>query len=162
MNLHKFFHRDEIFSCPCVLDSKDGVLSRITNVPSNDAIATRTVGVSVFSNLVAIPEPKPCDYNDRMPSARQTRRQTCVCSYRLISIVIHSSPFIQTAGIPPPPSLSSAVPYFQQCHPSTRSLYRRNRPRDVRRGDRQSCTYESCQSGSHTCTWIPPLVNDCK
>ena len=151
MNLHKFFHGDEIFFCPCVLDSGDGILRRITNVPSNDAIATLAMGVSIPSDLATFPKPKLGDDNDRMPAARRAWRQTAVCPYRRM-FDVHFSPFIQTAGIPLQPFPSSAAPYFQQRHPSTPSSCRRNRPRDVHRGDRQSCTYGSCQSGPHTCT----------
>ena len=89
MNLHKFFHGDEIFSFPCVLDSKDGVLLRIPNVPSHNTIVAWAMGVSVLSGIATFPKPKFRDDNDRMPAARRTRRQTCVCSYQLISIVIH-------------------------------------------------------------------------
>ena len=100
MNLHKFFHGDEIFFCPCVLDSGDGILRRITNVPSNDAIATRAMGISVLSDLATFPKPKLGDNNDRMPAARRAWRQTAVCPYRRM-FDVHFFPFIQTAGIPP-------------------------------------------------------------
>ena len=82
MNLHKFFHGDEIFSCPCVLDSGDGILRCITNVPSNDAIATLAMGVSILSNLATFPKPKFGYDNNRMPTARRARRQTIVSPYR--------------------------------------------------------------------------------
>ena len=82
MNLHKFFHGDEIFSFPCVLDSGDSILRRITNVPSNDAIATLAMGVSVPSDLATPSEPKLGDDNDRMSAARRARRQTVVSPYR--------------------------------------------------------------------------------
>ena len=82
MNLHKFFHGDEIFSYPCVLDSGDGILRRIPNVPSNNAIATLAMGVSVLSDLATFPKPKLGDNNDRMTTARRARRQTVVSPYR--------------------------------------------------------------------------------
>ena len=151
MNLHKFFHGDEIFSFPCVLDSKDGILRRIPNVPSHNTIVAWAMGVRVLSNLAIFTKPKLGYDNDRMPATRRAWRQTAVCPYRRM-FDVHIYPFIQTEGIPPQPFHSSAAPYFPRHRPSTPSLCRRNRPHDVRRGDRQSCTYGSCQSDPHTCT----------
>ena len=74
MNLHKFFHGDEIFSYPCVLDSKDGILRRIPNVPSHNTIVAWAMGVSVLSNLATFSKPKLGDDNNRMPTARRARR----------------------------------------------------------------------------------------
>ena len=82
MNLHKFFHGDEIFSRPCVLDSGDGILRCITNVPSHNTIVAWAMGVSVLSNLATFPKPKLGDDNDRMPAARRARQQTIVSPYR--------------------------------------------------------------------------------
>ena len=73
MNLHKFFHRDEIFSFPCVLDSKDGILRRIPNVPSHNTIVAWAMGVRVLSNLAIFAKPKLGYDNDRMPAARRAR-----------------------------------------------------------------------------------------
>lgn len=81
MNLHKFFHGDEIFSCPCVLDSKDGVLSRITYMPANDTVAALAVGVRVSPDLAVSPKPKFGNHKYRMPAASRARRQTIVGPY---------------------------------------------------------------------------------
>ena len=106
MNLHKFFHGDEIFFCPCVLDSGDGILRRITNVPSNDTISTRAMGVSIPSDLATFPKPKLGDDNDRMPAARRAWRQTAVCPYRRM-FDVHFFPFHSNGRNP-----SSAISFF--------------------------------------------------